>query len=120
MGYLDILLNNKNHFNLLLFIPKLINFLIIRGNSINIFTKNYFVRDIIKFLKYSSFFNLKILNDLTAVDFIDEKKRFKIIYNFSSIYHNQNYFIHFSIPTFFKLDSIIDEYKSANWLEREI
>lgn len=119
MGFLKLISQIKSNLNILLFIPKFINFLILNAYHIHLYICHYNITEVVKFLKYSSFFNLKILNDIAVIDFIEEQKRFKCVYNFSSIYHNLYFFVHFSISSLTYLDSIKYEYLSANWLERE-
>ena len=75
---------------------------------------------ILFFLKNHTNTQFKILSEICAVDYINKKKRFEIIYNLLSIRFNSRLKIKISLNELQPIDSIIVIYKSANWSEREI
>ena len=75
---------------------------------------------ILFFLKNHTNSQFKILSEICAVDYINKKKRFEIIYNLLSIRFNSRLKIKISLNELQPVDSIIEIYKSANWSEREI
>nr|AEP43336.1 NADH dehydrogenase subunit 9 [Phytophthora hibernalis]AEP43338.1 NADH dehydrogenase subunit 9 [Phytophthora hibernalis]AFP66905.1 NADH dehydrogenase subunit 9 [Phytophthora hibernalis] len=75
---------------------------------------------ILFFLKNHSISQFKILSEICAVDYINKKKRFEIIYNLLSIRFNSRLKIKIIINELQPVNSIINIYKSANWCEREV
>ena len=75
---------------------------------------------ILFFLKNHTNSQFKILSEICAVDYINKKKRFEIIYNLLSIRFNSRLKIKVSLNELQPINSIIEIYKSANWSEREI
>ena len=75
---------------------------------------------ILFFLKNHTNSQFKILSEICAVDYINKKKRFEIIYNLLSIRFNSRLKVKISLNELQPIDSIIEIYKSANWSEREI
>ena len=84
-------------------------------------TENYVVvdparvKDICLFLRDEEKFNL--LSDLTAVDYPKKPGRFEVIYQLYSFPRNER--MRVKAATAEKIPSVVDVWKTANWLERE-
>ena len=62
----------------------------------------------------------KQLIDITAVDFPEDKKRFKIVYLLLSHENNSRLIIEYSINENEVIPSVTSIFPSANWMEREV
>ena len=81
------------------------------------------VEDIIStilFLKTNEKCKFRQLIDMTAVDYPQREKRFKIIYLLLSHENNLRIVINVHIDEKDKVPSIIKIFSSANWMEREV
>ena len=76
--------------------------------------------DVILLLKTNKDTKFKHLIDITAVDYPENKKRFKIVYLLLSHEFNQRILINFFINENEKISSLVKIFPSANWMEREI
>ena len=76
--------------------------------------------DVISLLKTNKDTKFKQLIDITAVDYPENKKRFKIVYLLLSHEFNQRIQINFFINENEKISSLVKIFPSANWMEREI
>ena len=76
--------------------------------------------DVISLLKTNKDTKFKQLIDITAVDYPENKKRFKIVYLLLSHEFNQRILINFFINENEKISSLVKIFPSANWMEREI
>ena len=76
--------------------------------------------EVILFLKTNNSTKFRQLIEITAVDFLDKKKRFKIVYLLLSHELNQRILIDTYINEKEKVDSLISIFPSANWMEREV
>ena len=76
--------------------------------------------DVILLLKTNKDTKFKQLIDITAVDYPENKKRFKIVYLLLSHEFNQRILINFFINENEKISSLVKIFPSANWMEREI
>lgn len=74
---------------------------------------------ILFFLKNHTNSQFKILSDICVVDYINKKERFEVIYNLLSIRFNNRLKIKVCINELQPIDSIVNIYKTAGWLERE-
>jgi NADH-quinone oxidoreductase subunit C len=75
---------------------------------------------IIKFLKENSETNFNFLTDLTGIHLPENKEDLGVIYHLHNFYKNHR----IRLKIFFStqdsyLDSIVDLYSGANWMERE-
>jgi NADH:ubiquinone oxidoreductase subunit C len=75
---------------------------------------------LIFFFKNSLFHNYKFLIDMTVVDNIAQKLRFKLVYILQSYFYKTKIFLTSSLKHLEKILSIYKLYKSAIWVEREI
>lgn len=71
-------------------------------------------------LKKHSLFLYNILIDICAIDLLKNKNRFILIYNFLSPLFNQRLRCVLFVNSLVAIPSIIQLFKAADWLEREI
>jgi len=76
--------------------------------------------EVVLFLKTNIDFKFQQLIELTAADYPEKKKRFKMIYLFLSHKNNQRIVLDFFINENEIVQSITSIYPSANWMEREV
>ena len=76
--------------------------------------------DVISLLKTNKDTKFKQLIDITAVDYPENKKRFKIVYLLLSHEFNQRILVSYFINENEKISSLVNIFPSANWMEREI
>ena len=74
----------------------------------------------ILFLKTSEKCRFKQLIDITAVDYPEKEKRFKIVYLLLSLENNLRIVINVKIEEKNLVPSITKIFPSANWMEREV
>jgi len=74
----------------------------------------------ILFLKTNDKCRFKQLIDITAVDYPNKEKRFKIVYLLLSHENNQRIIINANIDEKNVVPSITKIFSSANWMEREV
>ena len=74
----------------------------------------------ILFLKTNEKCRFKQLIDITAVDYIEKEKRFKIVYLLLSHENNLRIIINVNIEVDITVPSITKIFPSANWMEREV
>lgn len=118
------------------FLKKNLNIIFININLLNFFNfflisdfylhfylkKNNLLINVLKFLKYSSIFNLKVLIDIKCDDilFFSNKYNYKLTYVFLNYLKNVRYFITIFIKKNENILSIKNLYNSAAFLEREV
>ena len=76
--------------------------------------------DVTLFLKTNKDTKFRQLIDITAVDYPENKKRFKLVYLLLSHEINQRIILKYSINENQKISSLTKIFPSANWMEREI
>ena len=76
--------------------------------------------DVLVFLKNNSNTKFRQLVDITAVDYPEEKQRFKLIYLLLSHEFNSRIILNYSINENEVIPSITEIFPSANWMEREV
>ena len=76
--------------------------------------------DVILLLKTNKNLKFRQLIDITAVDYPDNQKRFKIVYLLLSHEFNQRIILSYFINENEKISSLTKIFPSANWMEREI
>ena len=74
----------------------------------------------ILFLKTNEKCRFKQLIDITAVDYPEKEKRFKIVYLFLSHEFNQRIILSYSINENEVISSLTSIFPAANWMEREV
>ena len=75
---------------------------------------------IVLFLKTNEKCKFKQLIDITAVDYPEKNKRFKIVYLLLSHENNLRIIINVEIENKIRVPSIVEIFPSANWMEREV
>ena len=78
------------------------------------------LKKIILFLKDHENCLFKLLVDLFAVDYPTKENRFELIYCLLSTKYNSRIKIKTFVDELTPVESIVDLYQSANWLEREV
>ena len=75
--------------------------------------------DVTLFIKTNSEMKFRQLIDITAVDYPENEKRFKMVYLFLSHEFNQRIILSYMINENEVISSLTSIYPSANWMERE-
>jgi len=75
---------------------------------------------VILFLKTNKNCKFQQLIDITAVDYPEKEKRFKLIYLLLSHENNLRIVISFYVDELTKVPSLTKIFPSANWMEREV
>jgi len=76
--------------------------------------------DVILFLKANKDTKFRQLIDITAVDYLENPKRFKIVYLFLSHEINQRIILNYFINENEVVSSLTKIFPAANWMEREV
>ena len=76
--------------------------------------------DVILFLKTNKDTKFRQLIDITAVDYLENSKRFKIVYLFLSHEINQRIILNYFINENEVVSSLTKIFPAANWMEREV
>jgi len=92
----------------------------IKHNQIYLNISNVDLIDVILFLKTNKDTKFKQLIDITAVDYIEKEKRFKIVYLLLSHEFNHRIQIDFSINENDLVSTLVSIFPAANWMEREV
>ena len=92
----------------------------IKHDQINICIEEDNLIEVMIFLKTHSSTKFKQLIDLTAVDYPERDKRFKMVYLLLSHEKNSRIKIEFDIKESEILSSLTSIFPSANWMEREV
>ena len=78
------------------------------------------ITKILVFLKNNNKCKFKQLIDITAVDYPEKEKRFKLVYLLLSHENNIRLTIYSNVEEKTKVPSIVKFFPSANWMEREV
>ena len=92
----------------------------IKHDQINICIEDNNLIEVMIFLKTHSSTKFKQLIDITAVDYPERNKRFKMVYLLLSHEKNSRIKIEFDIKEGEILTSLTSVFPSANWMEREV
>ena len=92
----------------------------IKHDQINICIEDNNLIEVMIFLKTHSSTKFKQLIDVTAVDYPERDKRFKMVYLLLSHEKNSRIKIEFDIKEGEILSSLTSIFPSANWMEREV
>ncbi len=92
----------------------------IKHHQINICIEDNNLIEVMIFLKTHSSTKFKQLIDITAVDYPERDKRFKMVYLLLSHEKNSRIKIEFNIKEGEILSSLTSIFPSANWMEREV
>jgi NADH-quinone oxidoreductase subunit C len=79
------------------------------------------VVEVARLLRDDSELEFEMLTDVTAVDYLGQEPRFEMVYHFYSVARNSRLRIKARVPEEpAEIDSLVDVYASANWMEREV
>ena len=92
----------------------------IKHNQIYLTIDSVDLMEVILFLKNNDYSKFKQLIDVTAVDYPERDKRFKLVYLLLSHEYNKRIQIEYSIKENEIISSITSVFPSANWMEREV
>ena len=92
----------------------------IKHNHIYINIENENLLEVVLFLKNNNKTKFKQLIDITAVNYPENERRFKLVYLFLSHEFNSRILIDFFINENEIVSSLTSVFPSANWMEREV
>ena len=92
----------------------------IEHNQLDISIDQEDLLDVITFLKTNKNTKFRQLIDITAVDYPESAKRFKLVYLLLSHEFNNRIKINYSVSENEIINSIVKIFPSANWMEREV
>ncbi len=92
----------------------------IKHNQIYINIEENYLTEVILFLKTNSITKFRQLIDITAVDYPERDRRFKMIYLLLSHETNSRIIVDYNIKEGEIVTSLTSIYPSANWMEREV
>lgn len=101
-------------------LPHYINTVFFTFNELTIIVNSNYISQTLSFLKNDNNCQFKVLVDLTAVDYIENDKRFEVVYLLLSLKYNTRIKVKTHINEMTLLDSVSDIHKGANWAEREV
>ena len=92
----------------------------IKHNQLYVTINSEDLLDVILLLKNNKNIKFRQLIDITAVDYPENQKRFKIVYLLLSHEFNQRIILSYFISENEKISSLTKIFPSANWMEREV
>ncbi|MDC0152983.1 NADH-quinone oxidoreductase subunit C [Candidatus Pelagibacter sp.] len=92
----------------------------IKHNQLYVTINSEDLLDVILLLKTNKNIKFRQLIDITAVDYPENLKRFKIVYLLLSHEFNQRIILSYFISENEKVSSLTKIFPSANWMEREV
>ena len=92
----------------------------IKHNQIYLNIEESELINVTMFLKNNNNTKFKQLIDITAVDYPDNDRRFKLVYLLLSHENNQRLVINFTIKENEFVNSLTSIFPAANWVEREV
>ncbi len=92
----------------------------INHNHIYISIENENLLEVVLFLKNNNQTKFKQLIDITAVDYPENERRFKLVYLFLSHEFNSRIILDFFINENEIVTSLTSVFPSSNWMEREV
>ena len=92
----------------------------IKHNQLYVTINSEDLLDVILLLKTNKNIKFRQLVDITAVDYPESQKRFKIVYLLLSHEFNQRIILSYFISENEKISSLTKIFPSANWMEREV
>ena len=92
----------------------------IKHNQIYLTIDSEDIIDVISFLKVNESTKFKQLIDITAIDYPEEEKRFRLVYLLLSHEFNQRIIIEIDVKEKEIVGSITSIFPAANWMEREV
>lgn len=93
---------------------------VIKHNQLYIQIEKEDLIDVTLFIKTNKGTKFRQIIDITAVDYPENTKRFKIVYLFLSHEYNQRIILSYLIGEHEVIPSLTSIYPGANWMEREV
>ena len=93
---------------------------LIKHNQIYLTIDEENLINVILFLKTNTNTKFKQLIDITAVDYPENQKRFKMVYLLLSHENNKRIIVYFDIKEKDIVSSLTSIFPSSNWMEREV
>jgi len=101
-------------------LPNCINSVFFSLNELTIVVNANSINSVLLFLKKDSNCLYQVLVDATAVDYPENDKRFEVVYMLLSLTYNTRIRVKTHVNEVTSLDSAVNVYTCANWIEREI
>lgn len=76
--------------------------------------------EFVEFLKTDGTCRFSTLVDITGIDHPERERRFDVVYHFLSMYQNQRIRVKAAVRDTETVPSIIEQFPSSNWFEREV
>jgi NADH-quinone oxidoreductase subunit C len=77
--------------------------------------------EVMRQLRDDESFAFEMLTDLTAVDYLGREPRFEVVYHLYSVSRNRRLRVKTRVPeTSPEVDTLVQLWPSANWMEREV
>ena len=76
--------------------------------------------EFVEFLKTDGACRFSTLVDITGIDHPERERRFDVVYHFLSMYQNQRIRVKAAVRDTETVPSIIEQFPSSNWFEREV
>ena len=92
----------------------------IKHNQINLIIDTEDLIEVIQFLKTNTYTKFKQLIDITAVDYPENNKRFKLVYFLLSHEFNKRIKLEYNVNDNELVSSLTSIFPAANWMEREV
>jgi NADH-quinone oxidoreductase subunit C len=100
--------------------PSFIKGCVIKGDYLYLYVERSGLTLILSFLKYNVSFQFKELMDVFGVDYPERLDRFEVGYNLLSVRFQKRIILKVSTSSDEPVDSVVNVYSSAGWLEREV
>lgn len=100
-------------------LPFWIQNIIIIKNEIVIYTTNKQIYPLMYFLRNHTNTSCHVVTDLTAVDYIDRKPRFEVVYNILSTLYNNRMRVKTLTDETTPIPTLTTIYEGIGWMERE-
>jgi NADH-quinone oxidoreductase subunit C len=78
------------------------------------------IGEVMSFLRDDAVTGLDMLIDVTAVDYLGRDPRFEVVYHLYSLGHGHRLRVKAGVGEPCEIDSVIEIWPAANWMEREV
>ena len=101
-------------------LPHYINTVLLSLNELSIVVSSTFINKVLTFLKNDLNSQFQVLTDITVADYLENDKRFEVVYMLLSVRYNTRIRIKTYVNEMSSLQTTVNLYASANWVEREM
>jgi NADH dehydrogenase (ubiquinone) Fe-S protein 3 len=101
-------------------LPRYLESVYVNRNAIFLNVSKESIITVSTVLRYHLGFRFDSLLDIWAMDRPEAKERFKVGYNFLSVFYNFRVIVYTTTTKDHFIDSVTSLFQSANWLEREV